>query len=192
MILHIYFLCSLIFTLITMILKLFLDWLSLIKFSWNVTLHSQKLQGYLITIWTDSICIFRLPCVVALYWHWAQKYLTFFWAASMWVFRSSIVVCFCSQLLQMNCFYMSLQTSLAWCFIFTLITETFDFLMDWFNVSLYIFHCCLFLFTLITNELFLYVSLNLPGLVLYIHIDNRDIWLSYGLIQYDSLDFHLL
>ena len=135
MILHIYFLCSLIFTLITMILKLFLDWLSLIKFSWNVTLHSQKLQGYLITIWTDSICIFRLPCVVALYWHWAQKYLTFFWAASMWVFRSSIVVYFCSQLLQMNCFYMSLQTSLAWCFIFTLITETFDFPMDWFNLQ---------------------------------------------------------
>ena len=46
----------------------------------------------------------------------------------------------------------------------------------------------MFLFTLITNELFLYVSSNLPGLGLYIHIDNRDIWLSYGLIQCVSSD----
>ena len=96
----------------------------------------------LTAILKDSICFFhtslffRLPSVVALYWHWAQKYLTFLWAALMWVFRSSIVVCFCSQLLQMNCFYMSLQTSLAWGFIFTLITGIFDFLMDWFNVCL--------------------------------------------------------
>ena len=86
--------------------------------------------------WTVSICLLKPPWLSALYSHWLQGYLTFLWTDSMWVFRSSIVVCFCSHLLPMNCFYMSLQTSLAWGFIFTLITGIFDFLMDWFNVCL--------------------------------------------------------
>ena len=86
--------------------------------------------------WTVSICLFKPPWLGALYSHWLQGHLTFLWTDSMWVFRSSIVVCFCSHLLPMNCFYMSLQTSLAWGFIFTLITGIFDFLMDWFNVCL--------------------------------------------------------
>ena len=52
-----------------------------------------------------------------------------------------------------NCFYMSLQTTLTWCFIFTLITGIFDFLMECFNVILQISICCIFSLTSITRIL---------------------------------------
>ena len=69
-------LCSKFFmALNTMISDFLMDWFNMsIQMSLLFSLYSQRLQVYWTFSWTDSLWVFKIPCVVALYSHRLHRY----------------------------------------------------------------------------------------------------------------------